>query len=268
MAQHSTLTTPSKPMKSFHETYKNSGLGKWFKEKWVDISRKDKSGKHPPCGASAGKEGRDDSQKKAYPKCRPAAKAAKMSAKLKKKAVAQKRRAEKKEPHSAGRKPVVVSHKNLKENMNLHEKNVPLNKALWSRMQAWARDTFDVHPSAYSNAAAAKKYKKLGGKWKSVKENVLPSFSEWIELRESSEEPKLKFTYDDVVKFAKKANLEKEINKFSKKELVEGMNTEAEHMSSKKLDVIKGKYEKILKIAVAHLQEDPKYYYKLKKAKL
>ena len=35
-----------------NETYKNSGLGKWFDEKWVDISRKDKSGKHPPCGAS------------------------------------------------------------------------------------------------------------------------------------------------------------------------------------------------------------------------
>jgi hypothetical protein len=255
-------------MQTFNEVFKKSGLGKWFKEKWVDISRKDKSGKHPPCGASAGKEGRDDSQKKAYPKCRPAAKAGKMSAKLKKKAVAQKRRAEKKEPHSAGRKPVVVSHKNLEENMNLHEKNVPLDKALWSRMQAWARNTFDVHPSAYSNAAAAKKYKKLGGKWKSVKENVLPTFAEWVHLREEAKTSKPQFTFEDVETYAKKANLEKDIKKYSKKELVDGMNTEAEHMSSKKLDVIKGSYEKILKIALAHLEEDPKYYHKLKKAKL
>ena len=31
-------------------------LGKWFREKWVDISRKNKDGSHPPCGASAGKK--------------------------------------------------------------------------------------------------------------------------------------------------------------------------------------------------------------------
>ena len=32
----------------------SGGLRKWFKEKWVDISRKTKSGGHPACGASAG----------------------------------------------------------------------------------------------------------------------------------------------------------------------------------------------------------------------
>ena len=26
------------------------GLTTWFKENWVDISRKKKNGKHPPCG--------------------------------------------------------------------------------------------------------------------------------------------------------------------------------------------------------------------------
>ena len=31
-------------------------LGKWFREKWVDISRTNKDGSHPPCGASAGKK--------------------------------------------------------------------------------------------------------------------------------------------------------------------------------------------------------------------
>ena len=46
------------------------GLGKWFREKWVDVSRKTKSGKHPKCGASAGKKSRAGG-KRAYPKCVP-----------------------------------------------------------------------------------------------------------------------------------------------------------------------------------------------------
>ncbi len=41
------------------EKYQTKGdLGKWIRQKWVDISRKDpKTGKHPPCGASAGTVG-------------------------------------------------------------------------------------------------------------------------------------------------------------------------------------------------------------------
>lgn len=66
-------------------------LGKWFREKWVDISRKNKDGSHPPCGASAGKKSRKGGQR-AYPKCRKAAVAAKMSKKEKKNAVARKRK--------------------------------------------------------------------------------------------------------------------------------------------------------------------------------
>lgn len=31
----------------------NEDLGRWFREKWVDISKKDKDGKHPPCGREA-----------------------------------------------------------------------------------------------------------------------------------------------------------------------------------------------------------------------
>jgi len=45
-------------------------LNRWFKEKWVDVSRKDpKTGKHPPCGRSKAKKG-----SKGYPKCRPSVK--------------------------------------------------------------------------------------------------------------------------------------------------------------------------------------------------
>lgn len=68
----------------------NEDLRDWFKEKWVDISRKE-GGKHPPCGASS--ENRKNYQR-AYPKCVPASKAKSMSAEEKRKAVSRKRRAE------------------------------------------------------------------------------------------------------------------------------------------------------------------------------
>jgi hypothetical protein len=67
------------------------GLSKWFKERWVDLSRKKKSGGHPPCGASAGKKSRRGG-KRAYPKCVPAAKAASMTKKQKRSAVTRKRK--------------------------------------------------------------------------------------------------------------------------------------------------------------------------------
>lgn len=98
------------------EVHWDSGLGKWLKEKWVDISRKDKSGKHPACGASSDKGSREKDPKKAYPKCRPAKKAAAMSKKEKKRATEQKRRVERKTTHHKGRKPNWVSH--LKEDFS------------------------------------------------------------------------------------------------------------------------------------------------------
>jgi hypothetical protein len=95
--------------KLIEETYADSGLGRWFKEKWVDISRK-KGGKHPPCGRSKATDS-------SYPKCRPSKKVSNktpkttkgMSTKDKKKAVNIKRRAE--APVStvgAGRSPVMT----------------------------------------------------------------------------------------------------------------------------------------------------------------
>ena len=42
----------------------------------------------------------------------------------------------------------------------------PTNPALWSSCKSWARRTFDVYPSAYANAAAAKRYKSKGGGWR------------------------------------------------------------------------------------------------------
>ena len=42
----------------------------------------------------------------------------------------------------------------------------PTNPSLWSSCKSWARRTFDVYPSAYANAAAAKRYKSKGGGWR------------------------------------------------------------------------------------------------------
>ena len=51
----------------------------------------------------------------------------------------------------------------------LIEKNVPTNPSKWSYYKAQAKKKFDVYPSAYANAWAAKMYKKAGGGWKKGK---------------------------------------------------------------------------------------------------
>ena len=74
-------------------------LKKWFKEDWVDISRKKKGGGHPKCGRKKASKSR-----KGYPKCVPAAKAAKMTDSQKKSAVRRKRA----KPQGVGGKPTNV----------------------------------------------------------------------------------------------------------------------------------------------------------------
>lgn len=77
---------------------------------WVNICRK-VNGKHPPCG-------RPDTSKGAYPKCRAAGVAGKMSDSQKKAACSQKRRAEKKDTQTGkGQKPVMTSYKPRKESL-------------------------------------------------------------------------------------------------------------------------------------------------------
>ena len=85
-------------------------LKKWFKQKWVNIGKKDKSGKHTECGTSGEKRG--------YAKCVPASKAAGMSKKEKASATRRKRAAQNKAGRggrgkpgtgSQGKKPIKVS---------------------------------------------------------------------------------------------------------------------------------------------------------------
>ena len=35
----------------------DENLRKWFKDKWVNIGKKNKDGSHPPCGTSGKKRG-------------------------------------------------------------------------------------------------------------------------------------------------------------------------------------------------------------------
>ena len=52
----------------------------------------------------------------------------------------------------------------------LVEKSKPTNPSKWAYYKSQAKKKFDVYPSAYANAWAAKKYKAAGGGWK--KESV------------------------------------------------------------------------------------------------
>ena len=73
------------------------GLTKWFKEDWVDISRPKKGGGFEKCG-------RTKSGKRSYPKCLPAAKAAKLTPAQRRSAIRRKRAA-----GNPGGKPTYVS---------------------------------------------------------------------------------------------------------------------------------------------------------------
>ena len=67
----------------------HKGLAKWFKQDWRDISSKRKDGSFAKCGRTKQKK---DAKRK-YPKCVPAAKAARMTKWQIKSAVSRKRAA-------------------------------------------------------------------------------------------------------------------------------------------------------------------------------
>ena len=58
----------------------------------------------------------------------------------------------------------------LGESLSLFlEKNTPTNPSKWSYYKSQAKKKFDVYPSAYANAWAAKQYKAAGGGWRKGK---------------------------------------------------------------------------------------------------
>jgi hypothetical protein len=133
-------------------------LTQWFKEKWVDISRPKPGGGFEPCG-------RPDAGSGKYPKCVPAARAARMTPEQIASAVRRKRTAESTQ-NREGKKPINVSTEKAET------VNVPTNPALYARVKAEARSKFDVYPSAYANAWLVREYKRRGGGYRSVKKDA------------------------------------------------------------------------------------------------
>ena len=95
-----------------HDTLVVKNLNRWFKEKWVDVSRKDpKTGKHPPCG-----RGKAKLSGKGYPKCRPSVKVSDKTPKTsgsmsagQKRAATKRKRAKR---QGVGGKPTIVKEDN------------------------------------------------------------------------------------------------------------------------------------------------------------
>jgi hypothetical protein len=54
----------------------------------------------------------------------------------------------------------------------IDEENVPTHPEKWDKAKSAAKSKFAVYPSAYANAWASKKYKSMGGGWKTAKEEV------------------------------------------------------------------------------------------------
>lgn len=141
-------------------------LRKWFSKTdpaggWKRINSK---------GEAIGPCAREPGEPK--PKCMSNEKRASLTKKERASAVRAKRKNDP-NPERKG-KPINVSNfgkGKISESMkNLNEKNVPTSPEKWAQAKSQARAKFDVYPSAYANGWAAKKYKAMGGGWKSVSE--------------------------------------------------------------------------------------------------
>lgn len=133
-------------------------LKEWFKEDWVDISRPKPGGGFEPCGRADASSGK-------YPKCVPAARAARMTQAEIDSAVRRKRRAESTQQRQ-DKKPIYVSTEKAET------VNVPTNPSLYARVKAEAKSKFDVYPSAYANAWLVREYKRRGGGYKAMKKDL------------------------------------------------------------------------------------------------
>tara|TARA_R100000322_G_C5436488_1_gene189859 strand:+ start:648 stop:1346 length:699 start_codon:yes stop_codon:yes gene_type:complete len=98
--------------KKMNSVLVRKNLNRWFKEKWVDVSRKDKDGKHPPCGRSKAKKG-----SKGYPKCRPSVKVSSKTPKTSGEMTSGQKRAATKRKRSkrqgVGGKPTIVKGRDM-----------------------------------------------------------------------------------------------------------------------------------------------------------
>jgi hypothetical protein len=165
-------------MKTFKQ-YLGEDLRQWFKQKWVRMDTK---------GNIKGDCAREPGEGK--PKCLPQAKAHAIGKEARASA-AQRKRREDPNPERRG-KPINVATeevdeacwdgytaKGMKKKGNrmvpncvpeevesIDEKNVPTSPEKWARAKAAAKSKFAVYPSAYANGWASKKYKAMGGGWR------------------------------------------------------------------------------------------------------
>jgi len=165
-------------MKTFKQ-YLGEDLRQWFKQKWVRMDTK---------GNIKGDCAREPGEGK--PKCLPQAKAHAIGKEARASA-AQRKRREDPNPERRG-KPINVATeevdeacwdgyttKGMKKKGNrmvpncvpeevesIDEKNVPTSPEKWARAKAAAKSKFAVYPSAYANGWASKKYKSMGGGWR------------------------------------------------------------------------------------------------------
>ena len=128
-------------------------LNRWFKEKWVDVSRTGKDGKHPPCGRSKAKK-----SSKGYPKCRPSVKVTGKTPKTSgsmssgQKRAATKRKRSKKQ--GVGGKPTIVKGVIvIKEQKKLFQPNVRQTN-LFNNEKALVPTDFNAEQRAREEAQA------------------------------------------------------------------------------------------------------------------
>ena len=158
--------SPGSCVKESPDAELKEDLRKWFsktdpKGGWKRINSK---------GEAIGPCAREPGEPK--PKCMSNEKRASLTKKERASAVASKRKHDP-NPERKGA-PINVSNfgkGKISEDMeNLNEKNVPTSPEKWAQAKAQAKSKFDVYPSAYANGWASKKYKEMGGGWKSVAE--------------------------------------------------------------------------------------------------
>ena len=107
----------------------------------------------------------------------------------------------------------------------IDEKNVPTSPEKWAQAKAQAKAKFDVYPSAYANGWAAKKYKEMGGGWKSVSESKedLP-FTPDAPKKKSIVVGKKPAGYSTARHLARQA-MQKQVEKMKKKPIKEESKT-------------------------------------------
>jgi hypothetical protein len=147
---------------SDNQELKRGGLGKWFAEEWVDISRPKKGGGFESCG-------RGDANSGKYPKCVKKSRAMSMTPEQIASAVSRKRRAENSQTRE-DKKPINVS--TIKSDVvTIKSENIPADPDLYARVKAEAKKKFNVYPSAYANAWLVREYKKRGGGYRVGKDD-------------------------------------------------------------------------------------------------